>query len=54
MKVRIQKLEKSNNDKFKINPKKIKISLKERFRKYNGENIAKNFAWDSPKGKEIW
>ena len=31
-----------------------KISLKELFDKYNGENLAKEFEWDNPKGKEIW
>lgn len=34
-------------------PKKKKISLKERFEKFNGtyENV---FNWDEPVGKEIW
>ena len=31
-----------------------KISLKERFAQYNGENLAKDFSWDEAKGKEIW
>ena len=31
-----------------------KISLKERFDKYNGENHAKDFSWDENVGKEIW
>lgn len=31
-----------------------KISLKEEFAKYNGENLTKDFEWDAPKGKEIW
>ncbi len=35
-------------------PKKEKISLKEKFSKYNGENLAKEFTWDEPRGKEIW
>ena len=35
-------------------PKKKKISLEERFKKYHGENLAKEFSWDEPKGKEIW
>ncbi len=30
--------------------KKEKISLNERFSKYNGENLAKDFAWDEPRG----
>jgi len=35
-------------------PKKTKISLEERFKKYSGENLAKEFTWDEPRGKEIW
>ena len=35
-------------------PKKKKVSLKERFENYNGENLAKSFEWDEPVGKEIW
>ena len=31
-----------------------KISLKERFEKYNGENLTKEFEWDEAKGREIW
>ena len=43
------------NDKIIITkPKKTKISLEERFSKYNGENLAKDFSWDDAKGKEIW
>ena len=34
--------------------KKNKISLKERFEEYNGKNLAKDFEWDEPKGREIW
>ena len=34
--------------------KKKKISLEERFKEYNGENLAKDFSWDDAKGKEIW
>ena len=34
--------------------KKNKISLEERFAKYNGENLAKDFSWDNARGKEIW
>lgn len=46
---------KCEDDKIIISkPKKEKISLEERFSKYNGENLAKDFTWDSPKGKEIW
>ena len=34
--------------------KKSPISLEERFAKYNGENLAKDFTWDNAKGSEIW
>ena len=34
--------------------KNKKISLEERFKKYNGENLTKEFVWDEPVGKEIW
>ena len=33
---------------------KKKISLKLLFDQYNGENLAKEFEWDGPRGKEIW
>ncbi len=33
---------------------KNKISLKEEFEKYNGDNISKDFEWDEPIGEEIW
>lgn len=43
------------NDKIIISkPKLKKISLEERFAKYNGENLSKDFSWDNPKGREIW
>lgn len=35
-------------------PKKKKISLEERFKNYHGDNLAKDFSWDDPRGKEIW
>lgn len=35
-------------------PKKEKISLKEKFSEYHGDNLAKEFTWDNPRGKEIW
>lgn len=35
-------------------PKKKKISLKDRFATYQGENLAKDFSWDENIGKEIW
>ena len=34
--------------------KKSKIDLKELFKNYNGENLAKEFEWDDPVGNEIW
>ena len=34
--------------------KKNKISLKERFAEYNGENLAKEFECDEARGREIW
>ena len=33
---------------------KNKISLKERFDNYNGDNLSKDFEWDESKGEEIW
>lgn len=33
---------------------KNKISLKELFDNYNGDNLAKDFIWDDPQGREIW
>ncbi len=35
-------------------PKKRKISLEERFKNYNGDNLAKDFSWDDSMGREIW
>ena len=34
--------------------KNDKISLKSLFDNYNGENLSKEFSWDSKVGKEIW
>ena len=34
--------------------KKQNLSLEERIKQYNGPNLAKDFCWDEPKGKEIW
>ncbi len=34
--------------------KKKKISLEELFKKYDGENLSKEFEWDAPRGREIW
>lgn len=44
-----------NDEKIIISkPKDEKISLKKRFEAYKGKNLAKEFSWDNPKGKEIW
>lgn len=46
---------KYENDKLIITKqKKEKISLKERFANYKGENLAKDFVWDEDIGKEVW
>ena len=42
------------DDKIIISVPKKKISLKDRFEKYNGNNLAKEFVWDEEVGKEIW
>ena len=34
--------------------KNNRISLEERFKKYHGKNLAKDFKWDEPRGNEIW
>lgn len=34
--------------------KNKKISLRERFANYKGEDLTKEFVWDNPVGKEIW
>ena len=34
--------------------KKAKINLKKLFDEYKGDNIAKEFKWDEPRGREIW
>ncbi len=34
------------------NNSRKKESLKEKFKKYKGKNLAKEFAWDDPVGKE--
>ena len=33
---------------------KTKVSLKDLFADYHGENQSNDFEWDEPKGKEIW
>ena len=35
-------------------PKKKKISLSDRFKVYNGKNLAKDFSWDENIGRELW
>ena len=35
-------------------PKKRIISLEEKFKNYNGDNLAKDFSWDDSMGREIW
>lgn len=43
------------DDKIVISiPKKKKISLADRFKEYNGDNLSKEFSWDESVGKEIW
>lgn len=41
-------------DKIITVPKKEKISLKENFSKYKGENLTKNFTWDEIVGNIMW
>lgn len=44
-----------NEDKIIISvPKRKKISLEERFKEYNGNNLTKDFIWDESVGKELW
>ena len=31
-----------------------KKTLKELFEEYKGPNLAKEFVWDAPRGREIW
>ena len=46
---------KQEEDKIIISiPKKKKISLEERFKDYKGKNLAKEFSWDEPMGRELW
>ena len=43
------------DDKIVISKSKnTKISLKEKFDNYHGQNLSKEFEWDQPVGKEIW
>lgn len=50
----LKSLNLKTNDKIIISKvPKENISLEERFLKYKGENLAKEFTWDSPQEKEI-
>jgi len=43
------------DDKIVISvPKKKKISLKDMFSEYKGNNLSKDFSWDESVGKEMW
>ena len=42
------------NDKVDLKFEDDKIILEEKFKQYNGENLAKDFIWDKNQGKEIW
>ena len=42
------------DDELIISIPKKKISLEDRFKKYHGKNLAKEFSWDDNVGKEIW
>ena len=35
-------------------PKKKKISLRDMFNEYKGDNLSKDFSWDEGVGREIW
>lgn len=49
---------KSLNSKMRDNvitkTKNLKISLKEKFSIYKGDNLSKEFIWDEKKGKELY
>ncbi len=45
---------KEENEKIIIYKAQEKISLEERFKEYNGKNLAKEYSWDESIGKEIW
>lgn len=49
-------LELETEEKKIIITKSVKktISLEEKFKAYNGKNLAKDFEWDEPQGREIW
>ena len=41
-------------DKIILKKKSNPFILSERIEQYNGKNLAKDFEWDEPQGKEIW
>lgn len=43
-----------NDNKIIISVPLKKISLEEKFKKYHGKNLSKEFTWDENVGKEIW
>jgi len=45
---------KEEEEKIIITKVEKKISLEEKIKAYEGENISKEFEWDEPRGREIW
>lgn len=45
---------KEEEGKIIISVPKKSISLADKFSKYHGKNLAKDFSWDESVGKEIW
>ena len=45
---------KQEDDKIIISKAKTNISLAEKVKAYQGENLSKDFEWDEARGKEIW
>ena len=50
----ILELKEENEKIIIIKSETKKISLERKFKDYKGENLAKEFNWDDPKGREIW
>ena len=60
----LKSLKLKTNDKLKLEVvddkiiltacKDKKINLKKLFEEYSGDNLAKTFEWDEPRGREIW
>ncbi len=48
------KLEQKDNCIIMSKSNKNKVSLKKLFQEYKGDNLSKDFEWDSPRGNEIW